>query len=225
MPLKKHIQPGEKVPLKLTPSERAIVLEGLICLDKEHEQVIRDTPTGKPIMMSLDAFDDLGGYVAAEANHCEDKKKQNKLDAIFRKIEKVLDGYTDEEPPHTVSIDDARKASVISDQAVQIATWAAQAMIAAEQMGIKKQPFEHFQLAPAQRDVLLLVPGVSKSIKNKLAKESSVTVAEVASMTMALAEDLAEADARKQIAVLLVAKHLIDQLQQRIVGARQAESC
>ena len=218
MPTKKHIQPGEKVPLKLTDTERTLVLEELLCLDKEHEQVIRNTPSGKPVMMSLDALDDFGGYIAAEANHCEDKKKRNKLDAVFEKIQRLLDKYTDEEPPKTVKIEDARKAKVISDQAVQIATWAAQALVAAEKLGIKMQTFEHFQLAPAQRDVLLLVPGISKAIKNKLAKDSSFTVAEVAGMTMALAEDLTEGDARKQLAVLLVAKHLMDQLHERIVG-------
>src|SRR5439155_171560 len=59
----------------------------------------------------------------------------------------------------------------------------------------------------------------TKVIKSKLAKEkSSFTVAEVASMTMALAEDLAEGDARKQVAVLVVAKHLMDQLQERFIG-------
>jgi hypothetical protein len=218
MPTKKHIQPGEKVPLKLTDTERTLVLEELLCLDKEHEQVIRNTPSGKPVMMSLDALDDFGGYIAAEANHCEDKKKRNKLDAVFEKIQRLLDKYTDEEPPKTVKIEDARKAKVISDQAVQVATWAAQVLVVAEQLGIKKQTIEHFQLAPAQRDVLLLVPGISKAIKNKLAKDSSFTVAEVAGMTMALAEDLTEGDARKQLAVLLVAKHLMDQLHDRIVG-------
>jgi hypothetical protein len=218
MPTKKHIQPGEKVPLKLTAIERTLVLEELLCLDKDHEQVIRNTPVGKPVMMSLDALDDFAGYIAAEANHCEDKKKRNKLDAVFEKIQRLLDKYTDEEPPKTVKIEDARKAKVISHQAVQIAAWAAQALITAENLGIKKQPLEHFRLAPAQRDVLLLVPGVSKAIKNKLAKESSFTVAEVASMTMALAEDLTEGDARKQLALLLVAKHLMDHLAERIAG-------
>ncbi len=178
MPTKKHIQPGEKVPLQLTASERRLVLEGLLCLDKDHEQVIRNTPSGKPVMMSLDALDDFAGYIAAEANHCEDKKKRNKLDTIFEKIQRLLDKFTDEEPPKTIKIEDARKAKAISDQSVQIATWAAQAMIAAEQLGIEQEPLKLFQVAPAQRDVLLLVPGVSKSVKNKLAKELCPTVAE-----------------------------------------------
>jgi hypothetical protein len=130
----------------------------------------------------------------------------------------LLDKYTDEEPPKTINFEDAPKAKVISDQAVQIAEWAAQAMVAAEQLGIKQQLLEHLQLAPSQRGVLLLVPGVSTATKNKLAKESSFTVAEVASMTMALAEDLTEGDARKQLALLLVVKHLMDHLADRIAG-------
>jgi hypothetical protein len=218
MAKKKHIEPGEKLPLRLTDSERTLVLEETLCLEKELEQAIRNTPSSKPTMMSLDDLDDLGGHIAAAANHCRDGKKRKKLDAIFQKVEALLDNCTDEEPKKTIKIEDAMKAAAISEQAVQIATWAAQVLVAAENLGIKKKPLEHFQLAPAQRDVLLLVPGVSKGIKNKLSKESSFTVAEVASMTMALAEDLTEGDARKQLAVLFVAKHLIDQLQNRIVS-------
>ena len=66
---KKRIQPGEKVPLKLTPTETKAILEDLMCLDEEYEQVIQGTPTGKPVMMTLDELDDFGGYIAAEANH------------------------------------------------------------------------------------------------------------------------------------------------------------
>jgi len=68
MPTKKQIQPGEKVPLKLTATERKLVLEDLMCLDDNYEQIIRETPTGKPVMMTLDDLDDFGGYIAAEAN-------------------------------------------------------------------------------------------------------------------------------------------------------------
>ena len=223
MPTKKQIQPGEKVPLKLTATERKLVLEDLMCLDKECEQVIQGTPTGKPVMMTLGELDDFGGDIAAEANHCDDKKKEQKLDAVFGKIQDLLEKYTDEEPPRTLKIEDTRKDKVISDQAVQIAEFAAKALVAAEQLRIKTKPLEHFYLAPAQRDVLLLVPSITKSIKNKLAKEkSSFTVAEVASMTMALAVDLLDGDTHKQLAVLLVAKHLMDRLQEGIVGLTES---
>lgn len=223
MPTTKRIQPGEKVPLKLTATERKLVLDGLLCLDPKYGQTIQATPTSKPVMMPLDDLDDLGGYVAAESNHCNDKKKQKKLDAIFQKIQALLDKYTDDEPPKTVKIDDARKAKLIFNQAAKIAELAAQADVAAEQLGIKEKPLEHFWLAPAQRDVLLLVPGMTKAIKNKLAKDgSSFTAAEVAGMTMALAEELPDGVARKQAAVLLVAKHLMDQLRERIIGPAKA---
>ena len=224
MPTRKQIQPGETVPLKLTATERKLVLEDLMCLDEECEQIIRDTPLGKPVMMTLGDLDDFGGYIAAEANHCDDKKKEKKLDAVFEKVQQLLEKYTDEEPPQTLKIEDARKDKVISDQAVQIAEFAAKALVAAEQLRIKTKPLKHFWLAPGQRDMLMLVPGISKSIKNKLAKEKSLTVAEVASMTMALAEDLPDGDANKQVAVLLVAKHLMDRLQEGIVGLSESKT-
>ncbi len=64
MPTGKHIQPGEKVPLKLTATEWKLVLEDLMRLDQEHEQVIRDTPAGKPMMLTLDDLEEFSGYIA-----------------------------------------------------------------------------------------------------------------------------------------------------------------
>lgn len=218
MPTKKQIHPGEKVPLKLTAAERKLVLEDVTCLDTNYEQIIRDTPSGKPVMMTLDDLDDFGGFIAAEANHCEDNKKQKKLDAVFQKVQRLLDTYTDDEPPQTLKIEDTRKEKAISDQAVQIAEFAAQALMAAEQLRIKTKPLDHFWLAPGQREVLLLISSLSKTIKNKLAKEKPLSVAEVASMTMAVAEDLPDGEPQKQVALLLVAKHLMDRLQEGIMA-------
>jgi len=42
MTTKRQIQPGEKAPLKLTATERKLVLEDLMCLDEEYEQIIRE---------------------------------------------------------------------------------------------------------------------------------------------------------------------------------------
>ena len=218
MPTKKQIQPGEKVPLKLTATERKLVLEDLTCLDPDYQQIIRDTPSGKPVMMTLDDLDDFGGYIAAEANHCDDNKKQKKLDTVFEKVQRLLNTYSDEEPPQTLKIEDARKEKAISDQAVQIAEFAAQALMAAEQLRIKTKPLENFWLAPGQRDVLILIPSLSKTIKNKLAKEKPLSVSEVASVTMAVAEDLPGGEAKEQVALLLVAKHLMDRLQEGILA-------
>ena len=215
MPTAKFIQPGTKIGLKLTAAERKLILDGLISLDDNYAQAIRDTPSNQPVEFTLDDWDDFGGYIAAEANHTHDKKLGKKLDAIFSKIQKILDTHTDEEPLKTIKMEDARKSKVLSEQAVQIAKWSAQVLVASETSGIKDKPLEHFWLSPAQRDVLSLIPGISKEIKGKLTKtKASFTVAEVAGMTMALAEDLPDGQAMKQVALLLVADHLMDRLQE-----------
>ena len=226
MPTKKQIQPDEKVPLKLTATERKLVLNDVMSLDQEYEQIIDGTASGKPAMMTLDELDDFGGYIAAEANHCDDAKKQKKLDAVFQKVQDLLETYTDEESPSTIKFEDAKREQLVAGQAVQIAEWLAQALVTAEQLRIKTKPLEHFCLAPAQRDVLLLVPSISKSIRNKLAKgKKPFTVAEVASMGLALAEDLTEGgDTQKQLAIMMVARHLMDSLQDGITRLAKAKT-
>jgi hypothetical protein len=97
---KKCIRPDTKVGLRLTAKERKLILK-LMCLDGECEEVVRGTPKGKPILLTLDQWDDFGCYIAAKANRTDRKKRQKKLDAIFAVIEKILNVYTDEEPPLT----------------------------------------------------------------------------------------------------------------------------
>ena len=144
MPTQKQIQPGEKIPLKLTAAERKLILDDLLCLDQDYEQIIRETPTGKPVMMTLDDLYDFGSYFAAEFNNCKDRKKQKKLDAVLKKIQRLLDTYIDEEPPQILNIENAHKIRMISDQAVQIAEFATIALMAAEQLRIKTKPLETF---------------------------------------------------------------------------------
>lgn len=128
------------------------------------------------------------------------------------------------EPPQTINCDTAKKAEVLAKNAAQLAEFAAIALVAAESMGIKTKPLEHFTLSPAQREVLLSVPSISKTIKTKLAKEkASFTVVDVASMTMALAEASIDEDPQRQIAILLVAKHLTKRLQEGIAGVGEAK--
>ena len=79
MPQRKQIKPGEKVGLKLTAAERKLILNDLMCVEEEHVQTIQDTPPEQPVQFTLDELDDLGGYIAAEANHTTDKKLEKKL--------------------------------------------------------------------------------------------------------------------------------------------------
>ena len=105
---KKLIQPDEKVPLKLTATERKLVLGDLMIMDQENEQAIRETPTGEPVMMTLGELDDFIGYIAAEANHTEDKRLERKLDRISDKIQGLLDKFTEGEDD-VIPIEEGRK--------------------------------------------------------------------------------------------------------------------
>ena len=105
---KKRISPGERVPLKLTPTETKAILGDLMCLDREYEQLIQEAPAGKPVMMTLDDLEDFGGYIAAEANHTEDKRLGRKLDRVFDKCQRLLNTYTDE-PDDTITAEQAKQ--------------------------------------------------------------------------------------------------------------------
>jgi hypothetical protein len=100
---KKCLGPGTKVGFRLTAKERKLILK-LACRDDEYEKIVRGTPKGKPIPLTLDQWDDFACYIAAKANHTGRKKRQKKLDAIFAVVEKILNVFTDEEPPLTASI-------------------------------------------------------------------------------------------------------------------------
>ena len=110
MPTRKHIEPGTKIGLNLTAAERKLILDDLMCLDDSYAEVIKATPADQPVEFTLDDSDGLGGFIAAEADHTRDRKAGKKLDAIFNKVQKILDTYTDEEPLKTLKIEDARKA-------------------------------------------------------------------------------------------------------------------
>ena len=105
---RKLLQPDEKVPLKLTATERKMVLDDLMIMDQENEQAIRDTSAGKPVMMTLGDLDDFIGYIAAEANHTEDKRLERKLDRIYDKVQGLLDKFAEVEDD-VILIEEGRK--------------------------------------------------------------------------------------------------------------------
>lgn len=108
MVTKKYIPSGEKVPLKLTATERKLILDELIVVGMEYEELLRSTPANEPLMMTLEDLDDFAGYIAAEANHCDSTKKQVKIDGVFQKIQKLLDRFSDEEPPQIIKLSQHR---------------------------------------------------------------------------------------------------------------------
>ena len=106
---KKWIDKNEKLGLRLTLAERKLILEDPIHIHDEIADPIRATTTGDPVLLTLDKLEDLGGHVAAEANHSTDKKLRKMLDAILSKIQDLLETHTDEEPPKSLKIEDAQR--------------------------------------------------------------------------------------------------------------------
>jgi len=113
------------------------------------------------------------------------------------------------------------EAKLIADQAAALAEYAAKALVAAEQLRIKTKTIERFPLDVDERATVAELPALAAKLNNKLTKmDCSFTVAEVASMVMAAAEAVVEAELKQQVALLQVAKKLMDCLHANIVRGR-----
>jgi hypothetical protein len=105
----------------------------------------------------------------------------------------------------------------LTAQSVALAEFAAKALVAAEQIGIKKKPVEEFPLDYAECAVAAELPSLSTTIKKKLVKKTaSFSIADTASIVMAIADSLLEGEPLKRLNLLLVAKKLIDCLESNV---------
>jgi hypothetical protein len=110
-----------------------------------------------------------------------------------------------------------KKARAMADQAAALAEYAGTALVAAEQLGIKAKAVERFPLDDDERATVAQLPALAAKLKKKLAKNDDLfTVAEVASMVMTAAESFVDAEPKRQVALLVVAKKLMDCLQANI---------
>jgi uncharacterized coiled-coil protein SlyX len=95
---RKQIANGEKVPLELTDHERDLIIKHTFAgINLTDRMRIVPSPGRRPFYrFTLDDLDELAGYVAAEANHAKVKKLEKELRRLYRRIEDVLESYTDE---------------------------------------------------------------------------------------------------------------------------------
>ena len=219
---KKRIKRSEKVGIRLTAAERKLVLEEPIHIHAKLAEPIRSTATNSPVMLTLDDLDDLGGYVAAEANHTTDKKLRKKLDAIFFRIQGMLETHTIEEPPKSVKIEDAQRETQLTEQSIAVAEWAAKMLIGAERLGIKSKPVARFPQPGAERAVLLMTPGIDGTVQKKLmATNPKLTVGEVGGLLMAVAAAMLDAPPLQGFALIMTAKSLMNCLESEVTGAME----
>ncbi len=223
MPQRKQIKPGDKVGLKLTAAERMLILNDLIGVDQKHIQTIRDTPPEQPVQFTLDELDDLGGYIAAEANHTTDKKLGKTLDRVFEKIQDLLDQHTDEETAPALKVfspsDDADR-----ERAVKIAEFAAGILAMADRKEPKGSPqLSRTQTAKVkftkpQRAALLELTSVKEPLRTLLDVESKgprtfkLMVNDLASLCFAISEAMLEAEEKDKVKLLSTAERVLDGL-------------
>lgn len=76
------------------PAETAAALRGLQLLDSDTERLVfraEATKEGIVLVGDDDDLDELMGYVAAEANHEENRRRQRRLDDAFQVLSQALD--------------------------------------------------------------------------------------------------------------------------------------
>lgn len=222
-PKRTSIQPGQKLEVDLTPKERKAILDHLTLLPPEYEDMLRNVHPEQPLLLTLDDLEDFSGYVAAESNHTTNKKVGAVLDSAFEKMEALLDKFTDEEPPvkkmtnEALATDraEAERQTTISEQAAFLALVAAGLLHSADQKGAKDRVLESFVPGELEQVVLTTLEDVSPEVRERVATgEKDFTLAEVGGMLMAIAGELCVASVHQRIALLMVAKSLMEAMQE-----------
>ena len=158
----KPLKPGEKVGLKVTLAERTLLLNVMHDLPDKIADVIRNTPTVQPIMLTFNDLDDLHGNVSAVADRTKDKKLQEQLDAISEKIQNTL-YRCHEEPqetdrPDTISFLD-RFVEYLGQPGPRIVPLPTKSNRGEDQYGLK--------LTDKQRESLINCTELSKGLRGR----------------------------------------------------------
>jgi len=83
---------NNNITIKFTTDERDIILEHTFAGPDLTKRIQIAELKGKHLITQFDVYEleDLIGYIAAEANHAEDRKIGKKLDKIFERLSNIL---------------------------------------------------------------------------------------------------------------------------------------
>jgi hypothetical protein len=96
---RKRVRADELIPLELNDRERQLILEHTFA-EEELTGCLHVLPKSneRPVYhFTLDDWEDLLGYVAAEVNHTQNRKLQKELDRLYARIADLLDSCMVEE--------------------------------------------------------------------------------------------------------------------------------
>ena len=96
---RKKIQYDEPVEVSFTQGERTLILEHTLAGPELTDRVRIASTQGRKLVakFTLDDLDELLGYIAAEANHSEDRKLQRQLDKLHSRLKTKMESYDDGE--------------------------------------------------------------------------------------------------------------------------------
>ena len=93
---RQRIPEGTKLPVLLCTEEIADIQEHtFLDPDLVSGGIVQDDGSFR-FDWSLDEIEEIQGYIAASANHCEDRKLGKRLDRIFSKFQGFLDSFDDQ---------------------------------------------------------------------------------------------------------------------------------
>ncbi len=96
------IQPGERIPVRLSLRQRDLILDHAF-IDRELQEQLRVAEAAGAsiiVRLTLDDLDDLLGCVAAEANHSRDAGLGKRFQRLCDRLRDVEESYTDD--PSTI---------------------------------------------------------------------------------------------------------------------------
>ena len=85
----------DRINIKFTIDERNLIVNQTFAGDDLTERLLEAKTEGKYIKVAytFSELEELAGFIAAEANHTEDKKLEKQLDALYDKISDIENKY------------------------------------------------------------------------------------------------------------------------------------
>jgi hypothetical protein len=85
----------DEIEIKFTFQERDLIIDHTFADPELTKRLKIAEIKGKHLIAkySIHDLDDLLGFIAAEANHTDDKKLEKKLDKLFDKLSRILEKY------------------------------------------------------------------------------------------------------------------------------------
>ncbi|HKI83779.1 MAG TPA: hypothetical protein VKA63_05520 [Candidatus Krumholzibacteria bacterium] len=93
---RQKIGQGDRNQVRVSARERELLADHTFTGPEYVERLLAEPGgTGYAGMFTLDDLEDILGFVAAEANHCEDRKLQRELDTFYDRLSEIEQSYDD----------------------------------------------------------------------------------------------------------------------------------